>query len=122
MHLRIWYVLNARRRFCIILVVGLAVNVALGWPLIQYYGLHGAVIATLIANLIVMLFTFESMRRLGCCMGFRTLALSAFPAVLLFGATVSSAGIAFLFYLASRTDYLLSDQDREEINAVVIPS
>ncbi len=76
------------KRFCVILVIGLVVNVALAWPLIQYYGLYGAVVATLIANLLVMLLTFEGMRRLGCSVGARTLVLSAFPIILLFGATI----------------------------------
>ena len=109
------------KRFCVILVLGLVVNVALNWPLIQSYGLYGAVVATLIANLIVMLLTFESMRRLGCSMGWRTVILAAFPIVLLWGATLASVSIAILFYLASRTDYLLSQEDRGDIDAIFIP-
>ena len=77
--------------------------------------------ATLVANFVVMTLTFRSMRRLGCAMDTRTLALSSFPAVLLLGPTASAVAIGCLVILASRTEYILTKQDRDDIDAIVLP-
>lgn len=109
------------KQFCVILAIGLAINVGLNWPLIHQFGLWGAVVATLVANFVVMTLTFRSMRRLGCAMDTRTLALSSFPAVLLLGPTASAVAIGCLVILASRTEYILTKQDRDDIDAIVLP-
>ena len=117
------YLMCAERakQFCAILALGLAVNMGLNWVLIEPYGLWGAVVATLVANLLVMLLTFRSMASLGCSVGARTIILSAFPAVLLFGPLVAALAIGLLVVLASRTDYVLTSQDRSDIDELVLP-
>ena len=109
------------KQFCVILAIGLAINIGLNFQLIHSYGLWGAVIATLIANLVVVLLTFRSMQRLGCSMGARTLALATFPAVLLLGPIASAFAIGVLVLLASRTNWVLSSQDRDDIDSIVVP-
>lgn len=107
--------------FCIDLAIGLFINIVLNWPLIHYFGLYGAVTATLIANFVVMALSFRTMNRLGCSLGTRTLLLAIFPVVLLFGPVLSSIALSLMFFLASRTDWILTDQDRIEIDNLVMP-
>ncbi len=109
------------KQFCISLAIGLGINVGLNLMLIEPFGLWGAVVATLVANFVVMLLTFRSMARLGCSVGARTFILSAFPAVLLLGPTPAAVAIGLLFILASRTQYVLTSQDRSDIDQLVIP-
>jgi polysaccharide transporter, PST family len=103
------------------LLSGLGLNVVLGWILIPAYGLTGAVIATLIANFAVMLLTFRSMRIGGCPVTGRTLVFAIFPAVILTGPTIAAMAAGVLFWVASRTDWLLTDADRHEMDLMVIP-
>ncbi len=107
--------------FCINLAIGLMINIALNWPFIYYFGLYGTVSATLIANFVVMLLTFRTMGSLGCKLGARTLILAIFPAILLCGPTLSALAIGLVFFLASRTDWVLTDQDRTDIDNLVVP-
>ncbi len=109
------------KQFCLILAIGLAINVGLNGVLIQPFGLWGAVVATLVSNFVVMALTFRSMRRLGCAVGARTLILATFPAILLLGPLASAVAIGVLVVLASRTDYVLTSRDRDDIDELVIP-
>ena len=107
--------------FCINLAIGLMINIALNWPLIHYFGLYGTVSATLIANFVVMLLTFRTIHGLGCKLGARTLIFAIFPAVLLCGPTLAALAIGGVFFLASRTDWVLTDQDRADIDNLLLP-
>jgi len=103
------------------LFVGLVVNVGLNVPLIQHYGLTGSVVATLIANGVLLLLTFWTMRRAGCRTEARTLLFAFFPAILLLGVSVAASGLAILVVIAGRTDWILDRQDRKDIDALVLP-
>ncbi len=103
------------------LFLGLIVNVGLNIPLIHYFGLTGSVVATAIANLVVMLLTFRSLHQLGCAISRQTLILACLPLVLLFGASAAAVGIAILFFIAGRTEWILSSEDRQEIDAFLLP-
>jgi polysaccharide transporter, PST family len=103
------------------LLVGLVVNIGLNVPLIQYYGLTGSVVATLIANAILLLLTFWTMSRAGCRTDARTLLFAFFPAILLLGINVAACGLAILVAIAGRTSWILDSQDRKDIDAMVLP-
>lgn len=107
--------------FCINLAIGLSINIVLNWPLIHYFGLYGTVLATLFANLVVMLMTFRTMHGLGCNVDARTIVFALFPVILLCGPTLSALAIGVVFFLASRTDWILSPQDRQEIDDLALP-
>ncbi len=117
------YLICAERAklFCVNLTIGLMINVALNWPLIHYFGLYGTVSATLIANFVVMLLTFRTMGSLGCQLGARTLIFVIFPAVLLCGPILSALAIGVVFFLTSRTNCILTEQDRTDIDNLVLP-
>jgi O-antigen/teichoic acid export membrane protein len=107
--------------FCVNLAIGLAINIGLNWPLIYYFGVYGAVTATMIANFVVMMLTFGSIHSMGCNLGARTLILSIFPVVLLCGPIVSAFAIAVVFFLAGRTELILTIQDRKDIDSLLLP-
>jgi polysaccharide transporter, PST family len=117
------YLLCAERAksLCVNLAIGLTINIVLNCPLIYLYGLYGTVSATLIANFVVMLLTFRTMNRLGCNLGARTLILSIFPVVLLCGPSLSALALGVVFWLASRTNWVLTEQDRSDIDRLVLP-
>jgi polysaccharide transporter, PST family len=108
-------------RHSINLVLGLFVSVGLNWFLIYHYGLIGAVTSTLIANLAVMFLTFRSMHQFGCPIERRTILFAVLPAVLLLGPTISAIVVVGLFFIASRTEWLLSKEDRQDIDALILP-
>jgi polysaccharide transporter, PST family len=103
------------------LLCGLLVNIGLNLPLIHYFGLTGSVLATTLANLLLMLLTFHALRRLGCNLGGRTIALAFLPLIVLFGSTTAAVGIAIIVFLAGRTEWILSAADRVQIDEFVIP-
>ncbi len=103
------------------LFIGLIVNIGLNVPLIQHFGLTGSVVATLIANGVLLLLTFWTMSRSGCRTDARTLLLAFFPAILLLGVNVAATGLAILVVIAGRTDWILNRQDRDDIDALVLP-
>jgi O-antigen/teichoic acid export membrane protein len=103
------------------LLVCLVVNVGLNVPLIQHYGLTGSVVATLIANAVLLLLTFWTMSRAGCRTDARTLCFAFFPAILLLGIDVAASGLAILVVIAGRTNWILDHQDRKDIDKMVLP-
>lgn len=105
----------------IYLAIGLAINIGLNIPMIHFYGLKGSVIATMIANVVVLLLTLYGMSRTGCKTDSRTWLFIFFPAVLLLGANLAAASIAILVVLAGRTDWILDRQDRIDIDKLVRP-
>ncbi len=71
--------------------VGLIVNVILNWVLLPMWGLHGAVVATLVANGIVLLALWVAMIRNGYVADLTTLILTILPATLLAGPSIAIA-------------------------------
>lgn len=104
-----------------ILFVGLILNLALNAPLIQHFGLTGSVIATAVANWVVMLLTFRSLGRYGCPLSRRTIGLTMLPAVILCGPAIAIYVVGGMIFLAGRTEWVLCEKDRGDIDALVIP-
>lgn len=99
----------------------LVLNIGLNVPLIRCYGLTGSVVATLIANAVLLFMTFWTMSRSGCRTDARTLLFALFPAILLLGINVAATGLAVLVVIAGRTDWILDSQDRKDIDALLLP-
>jgi O-antigen/teichoic acid export membrane protein len=104
------------------LLLGLVVNIGLNIPLIRHFGLTGSVVATLIANLVVLSLTIWTMRRAGCHTDTRTLLMLVVPVSLLFGTEFAAICLTILVVIAGRTDWILSHQDRTDIDAMLIPA
>ncbi|QDV27433.1 lipopolysaccharide biosynthesis protein [Aureliella helgolandensis] len=109
------------RTLVVLLFVGLLLNFALNWWLILQYGLSGAVVATTLAGMVSLLLLFWQMGKLGCNLPRGTLVLCMSLAVVPAGPIVASVAFAILVVLAGRTEWLLSANDRAEIDAMLIP-
>lgn len=117
------YLLCAERgkQVTAILAAGLMINCFLNWPLIQLWGLTGAVIATTIANLIVFALTFAWVGKAGCPLGWSTFAVCLIPAAIAAGPIAAAIALAAIAPVACRTNWLLRDVDRREIDQCLVP-
>jgi O-antigen/teichoic acid export membrane protein len=104
-----------------LLAVAIVINVFCNWMMIPRYQLYGAVLATTLANLLLMLGTYGWLGRFGCRLEARVFVISLLPLTLVCGSMVTSGCLALLLVLAGRTQWLLSDQDRERVDAILIP-
>lgn len=104
-----------------ILAVALCVNLVLNWGFIQVLGLQGAAIATAVSNLLALLLLLQQLGRFGCKVGIGTLILCLLPVSLGLGVNVSAMVLVLIVFAMGRTDWLLTDDDRSNIDEVVMP-
>ncbi|MCA9129529.1 MAG: oligosaccharide flippase family protein [Planctomycetales bacterium] len=109
------------RQLIQVLVAGLCVNVALNWWLIHAYGLIGAVAATSIAGLFTLLLLFGTLSRNGCSVDVATVVLCCTPIAVAFGAIPAALILCIVVVVAGRTNWLLSDADRQQIDRALLP-
>ena len=110
------------KRLAALMVTGLLLNLLLNWWLIQQLGLFGAVLATSTANLFTLLLLLWQMSRLGCSLGWGTLALCLTPLSVAAGPVVATITVLFIVVIAGRTAWLLSPSDRQHIDAAILPN
>lgn len=99
----------------------LIVNIALNYPLILWMGLFGAALATTVTNGLLLLLVLWRVNREGCFIRGRTFFIVSLPLSLSLGTTVAACLLMVLAVLCGRTNLLLSDQDREKIDQLLIP-
>ena len=115
------YLLCAERGRTVVLIctAGLVINALLNAWLIPAQELQGAVTATWLANGTLLIMVLYGMRSAGCQHD-RTLYLTLFaPITLLCGTTISSFALATLLVLAARTDWIISQDDRDRIELLL---
>ncbi len=105
----------------LLLIGGVIINLALNWPLIYYFDLMGSVVATTLANLLLMLATLWRVHKEGCWLPPRVWILCFVPMILLAGAECSLAGLLALTVLAGRTNWILSPEDRRWMDSLIVP-
>ncbi len=109
------------KSLAVLMVAGLVLNLFLNWWLIQQLGLFGAVLATSIANLVTLLLLLWQMSRTGCWLGWGTVALCLAPLCVAAGPVVATITVLIIVAIAGRTTWLLSHNDRQQIDAVLLP-
>jgi O-antigen/teichoic acid export membrane protein len=109
------------RQLAGLMVVGLAANLLLNWWFIQHFGLYGAVTATALANLFTLSLLFWRMAVLGCNLGMGTMVLCLAPLSIVAGPVVASLALLAIIVVAGHTNWLLSDADRRQIDASLLP-
>lgn len=112
---------NRMKALNVILIVGILFNFCLNWLLIPSFGLVGAVTATTLAGLVVLLLLFWQMARGGCPIGWGTWALCVAPLSFVLGPTAVAVVLATIVFVAGRTNWLLSAEDRSQIDAALLP-
>ena len=103
------------------LFICLLLNIGLNIPLIHSYGLTGSVVATLIANFVLLLLTLATMSRAGCRIDARTVFFSLCPVIILLGTHVAAIGLTLMVVISGRTNWILNQRDRSDIDALVLP-
>ncbi len=104
-----------------LLIVGLLVNLLLNWIFIQRFGLFGAIAATSLANLLILLVLLWIVGHQGCNLGWSTWVISFAPLALLGGPVLSTLVIVVFTVVAGRTNWILSPGDRTSLDAALIP-
>ncbi len=100
---------------------GLLLNLVLNWVLIQQYGLTGAVLATAISSLVSLVMLHRLMAVEGCDLGKTSLILYLVPGVLIAGPIASLLMIGALIALSGRTNWILTQQDRADLDDALLP-
>lgn len=116
------YLLCAERgkQLVVLLVISLTINLGLNWYLIQWYGLYGALIATAIANLVALGLLFWRTSVCGCPFDTGTILLCGSPVVLLAGPSGAMLCLVAIVFLAGRTEFLLKQKDREQMDVFIL--
>jgi O-antigen/teichoic acid export membrane protein len=109
------------KRLITLLLVGLLLNFSFNWLLIPYFGLSGAVIATSMANIAVLMVLYQQMGKAGCELGWGTILLTLAPISILGGPIVGMSAMVGIVFVAGRTNWLLDVEDRAAIDAAVLP-
>jgi polysaccharide transporter, PST family len=104
-----------------ILACGLAVNLGLNWFLIQAFGLPGALVATATSNFCVLCFLLWWLKRSRINLGWGTTLLCLSTGAMAAGAIAAACVLVACTFLAGRTDWLLSQCDRQAIDGAIIP-
>ena len=101
------------------LFAGLAVNVSLDLVLLPRYGLHGAVMATTVANFTALSLTYLLNNRLGMRVSGATWLLAFAPMLLWLGPVVAALGLGALLVISLATPWLFM---REEKQHLLVPA
>lgn len=109
------------KHLIVLLLGGLCLNFALNWLLIPSFGLNGAVVATSLANLTVLMLLYRQMGKARCHLGWGTSVLSLIPISILGGPVSGMAALVVVVFVAGRTDWLLDEDDRTAIDAAILP-
>lgn len=109
------------RQNAAILAVCLVLNIALNWPLIHWLGLYGAAIATATSNAALCGLVCWRLHQEGCRIQLKTWIVCLLPISLLFGVYVTCGLFLILSIVSGRTNWLMTDAEREMINQAVLP-
>jgi O-antigen/teichoic acid export membrane protein len=109
------------RQNAVILAVCLVLNIAINWPLIHWLGLYGAALASATSNAMLCLLICWRIHREGCRMQLKTMIVCLLPLSLLFGVYVTCGLFLILAIVSGRTNWLLTDAERNMINEAVLP-
>jgi O-antigen/teichoic acid export membrane protein len=105
----------------VLTTAALLLNAALCVWLIPSMGLHGALMANVIATGFLVAITAWTLERLEITLGWPTYFIASVPIVLAFGPIPAAIAGTILVLIASRTSRLLDAQEKQSIDAVVVP-
>lgn len=97
------------------LAVGLGGNLVMNLLLVPFWGLAGAVVATAISNAIALGMIYWFNQRAGMKLELGVILLSCLPLTLAVGVLPAAIGLVIAIALMFRANWLLSNEQREEI-------
>lgn len=109
------------RALLVLCGVGLVANICLNALLISSFGLAGAVVATSLASLLSLLLLRQLVSRLGCDLGASSLVVTLVPICLIGGPIFASLVVLAIVFIVGRTNWILSEKDRTDIDAAILP-
>ncbi len=104
-----------------LLLVALVANLGLNSLLIPAFGLQGGMVATAASNFFALGLLYWRMSRFGCSLGKGTYLLSLAPAFIVLGPAATSLVLVVIVFIGGRTQWLLSGNDRAQIDEAVLP-
>jgi O-antigen/teichoic acid export membrane protein len=90
------WVVEKGKWVAVAIAVGFALNIGMNYALLPIWGLHGAVVATLVSNGVVLLGLWIAMNRFGYELDQTTMLVTLLPASLLVGPWVTLAAVAMV--------------------------
>jgi O-antigen/teichoic acid export membrane protein len=105
-----------------LLGVSLACGIGVNSVMIPRWGLQGAVVSAIIANGLLLLGSYWRVHKEGCQLDKKVYFASALPLMLLTGPELALCGCAVLVVIAGRTEWLLSQDDRDEFDRTLLPA
>jgi polysaccharide transporter, PST family len=105
----------------VLTTAALILNTVLCVWLIPRMGLHAALLANLIATGFLVAVTAWTLERLEITLGWPTYLIAATPIALAFGTIPAAIVGTILVLVASRTSWLLNAEEKQSIDAVVVP-
>lgn len=109
------------RQNAAILAFCLVLNIALNWPLIHWFGLYGAAIATAASNAVLCCLVCWRLHQEGCRIQLKTWIVCLLPISFLFGVYATCGLFLILAIVSGRTNWLMKDAERDMINQAVLP-
>ena len=101
------------------LLLGLVLNLLLNAIWLPAYGLHGAVLATAVANALSLLTIFYLNRRAGMQVDASTILVSLLPASLGCGEIVAALLTMAVVVIGYRTNWVIDTREKQQVNSAV---
>jgi polysaccharide transporter, PST family len=105
----------------VIIATGLGMNIVLNVLLVPVFTLQGAMLATSLAGISILAMTLVEMLRSGVAFRWNSLWFCLLPLTLVLGSAFSAMALALMFWLASRTDWLLTSAEKKTLDQALIP-
>ncbi len=102
-------------------MLALVILIALSSFLIPLMGIHGAMLANVLACGVLLLLSIGALRWLGVTLGWETLIVVALPISLALGTIPATMVFGTCIVVASRTCWILTVEEKQAIDAATVP-
>ncbi len=104
-----------------LMAFGLLLNIVLNFLMVPLWCVYGAMLATFLAGVAILGMTIAIMSQRGCWVGRQAVILAILPASLAVSTSLSMLVFTLIILLISRTDLLLSADEKEELSVHLRP-
>ena len=104
-----------------LLIGGLLLNIALNFAMVPIWCVYGAMLATFIAGVAILIMTITILSRHGCWVGNPAIVLGVLPCSLAISTTLSMILFTVTILVISRSDNLLDASEKEALSGQINP-